>query len=175
MNFNSNINSLVLHSSLLKSENNPQKSFRIRNVENKLRSPEFAFKTVYGLPPLINFRGSDHETKLWRGLHVDVNLKKEWLDELASIKEITIISSCAGHNADRLAYIVFKLPNKNKDYIINIVRKLKKIPNTYSDYTIGTKNSYRICVATKNWFKEKNNNKLEKWWSELADNIRRSL
>lgn len=169
------INKLV--KDLFEFEAPPPGLFRARNAENKIRSPELAYKIVYGKMPPKFMRGrTDDPKKTWNNITVDQDLKDEWLKDLNSIKNIEIRASCAGHSSERVAYVVFRPNNQTDDYCKKVVSKLKQCKNTKAGYDIGNKNQFRICVTTKNWFNKTPNNKLwYEWWGNLADCIRRAI
>ena len=172
-----NINYLVSENSLFISDINPRGPFRVRNPENKVRAPELAYKIVYGQAPLVQFRGrTDNPHRIWKGIAVDAELKDEWLNALASIPKVEIRSSCAGHNADRVAFVVFRTNNQSEPYIKRVIERLNKIPDVKAGYDIGNRGQFRICVATKNWYRKSgNNSKWEAWWSEIAQHISRAV
>lgn len=170
-----NINKLV--KDLFEFEVPPPGLFRARNAENKIRSPELAYKVVYGkLPPKFMRGRSDDPKRMWNNIPVDEELKDDWLNSLNQIKGITIRASCAGHSPERVAYVVFRPDRQDEKYCKKVVSKLQQCKNTKAGYDIGNRGMFRICVATKNWFgKTRDNKSWYDWWDNLANCIQRAV
>lgn len=155
----------------------PKGAFRARSQENKIRSPQLAFKAVYGYYPSTMYRGRTFsEKRMWNGIEVDGPLKDEWLDSLNKIRGIEIRSSCAGHDANRVAFIVFRPYRQDENYVKQVVKKLKKCPRTFSIYDIGNRGKFRIVVATDNWHRMSGSNlNWEKWWEQISHCIEKAV
>ena len=142
-------------------------------LEQTLNAPELAHKTVYNKSIPLRGRIFAKEKK-YKDFMVDYQLKDEWLDKINSIKGIEIRSTCAGHNKERVPFIIFRPLNQNKNYVEKIVNNLRKCPNTFVSYDIGRQNLYRICVATNTYYTP-NNKQWEDWWNNIAKYITQSL
>lgn len=143
----------------------------------RMNAPEFAYYTIYKKMPSTPLRGRiDTEHKTWNGILVDAPLKDEWLNELNTIKNIEIRSSCAGHSKERVTFVIFRPKNQDEDYVKTIVDKLNKCKDTFANYNLGVQGFYRICVTTKNYYDEnKDNKKWATWWKKLPNCIKNSL
>lgn len=138
-----------------------------------LNAPEFAYQTVYNKDTSLRGRFTDEE-KEYNGMMVDKQLKDEWLDSLNNIKDIEIRSSCAGHNKDRVTFVIFRTKSQDENYIKKVVKKLNKCPNTFASYNTGKGGMFRICVASNTYYKP-NNKKWQDWWENITDCIKSSL
>ena len=139
----------------------------------KINAPTLAYKCVYNTypkKPLYGISGSS--SKLYNGLYVDSFLDTKILDELNSIDGIELRSVCSGHSKDRVTHIIFRPTNQNLNHIKHIVNQLN-FDKTKCIYDVGKQNMYRICVATRNWYRENaNNDNLESWWKMIPDKIK---
>lgn len=153
--------------------------FRARNPENKVRAPELAYYVVYGRRPLkqLMLGRSMIPQKRYKNMLVDENIPDHILDELNTIPNIEIRSSCEGHDSDHVSFIVIRPKNQRESYIRQLVGKINKCPNTHCGYDVGNGGLFRICIATKNWYRgdDADNSKWLKWWENLPNCIKKSL
>lgn len=143
---------------------------------NKINAPEFAYKCVYSKLPSTSLRGmySSHYKK-YHDFYIDESLDTHIIDQLNAIRNIEIRSICAGHNKDRVTHIIFRPDNQKLEFIKNVVNQLN-FDNTKSIYDVGNGNKYRICVATRNWYRENaNNSNWESWWKMIPKKINKAV
>ena len=159
--------------------------FRFRNRysrTSKENAPSFAYKCIYGKEPSVPIRGQrydgsyrENKGRDGRTIFIDEHLKDKWIKDLNNINNIEIRSTCEGHNSTRVAAIIFRPSTQDVDDIDLIVRKLS-IQNTKALTDVGNGGLYRICVATKNWYRSNSDNsKWELWWDNIAKKIDQSV
>lgn len=154
-----------------------QKLFRFRPSQyGKINAPTLAYKTVYGKQPQTPIRGRyGHPQQQYQDLIVDVHLDKTILDELNSISGIEIRSVCAGHDLNSVTHVIFRPYDQNPEYVDSIISKLNK-GTTKSIQDLGNGGFIRICVATKNWYRDGGDNKhWEQWWKALPSKIKTAV
>lgn len=154
-----------------------QKMFRFRPSQyGKVNAPTLAYKCVYGKAPSFPIRGRyGHPQQQYKDLVVDKNLDTKILDDLNSIPKIEIRSVCAGHDSDSVTHIIFRPYNQDEDYITSIVSKLNK-GATKCIQDVGNGGFIRICVATKNWYREETpNTTWKQWWDNIAIKIKNAV
>lgn len=142
-------------------------------------APCAAYETVYG-KKCLHIRGryvGVHKTRNWKGIEVDEHLKNKWLDNLSNIKEIEMRSSCEGHEADWVTFIIFRLTDKskesNKSILNKIIHKLEASDKiTKASWSFGMQGRPRIVVAAKTWYGQP---EWENWWNTLATRIKKVL
>lgn len=153
--------------------------FRARNMENKVRAPELAYQIVYGKKPThsLMWGYAPSPKKRYNDMLIDEHLPEDVIGELNSISQIEMRSSCEGHDSDRLAFVIFRPVKQKLSYVQKIVSKIIKCKNTYCGYDVGNRGMYRICVATKNWYRgdDADNSKWLQWWMNLPQCINQSL
>jgi hypothetical protein len=143
---------------------------------SKENAPTFIYKILYGKEPRTPIRGMiNSEEKLYKGIYIDKNIPDDSLDELNSIKEIEIRSSCEGHSPERPTFIIFRLKNNSDEKRVKIlVEKLNRYKDIKAGYGYGNMDELRIGVTT-NLYYDKNPKKFEIWWLELPKKIKNSL
>lgn len=156
--------------------NDIQQLFRVRPSQSgMINAPSLAYKCVYGKLPTAPLRGrySGSPQQRYKDMFVDQALDAKILDTLNSIEGIEIRSVCAGHNSDKITYIIFRPYNQDLDYIEKITNQLNS-GNTKAIHDVGNGGMYRICVATRNWYREdSNNNNWKQWWNSIATRIKK--
>jgi len=142
------------------------------DLKNRINAPTLAYKCVYGRFPSTNITGMfniNHQK--YKDIEIDDSLDINIIDKLNNIKNIEIRSTCSGHNKDRVTYIIFRTNNQDEDFIKRVVAKLN-FDKTKCVYDIGNGGEYRICVATRNWYRiDANNNSWLNWWKLIPDKI----
>lgn len=137
----------------------------------KVNAPTLAYKTVYGKSPEIPLRGrTDAPKKIWKGIDVDKNLKDEWLEDLNS-SGVEIKSTEEGKSKERVAFVIFRMPEGQDDLYKKVEENLKKEKDLFVSSDIGMQGRPRICVAKDIIVGEKG---WEKWWSSLASKIKKA-
>lgn len=154
-----------------------QSIFRIRpSITGKVNAPTFAYRCVYGKipsPPLRGMYGTPQ--KRYKDLFIDKQLDTKVIDELNNINEIEIRSVCAGHNPNNVTHIMFRPYKQDPDYVEKVSKKLN-IGDTKSLHDIGNGGMYRICVATKNWYRDDaDNNNWKQWWNTIVKKIKNAV
>ncbi len=142
-----------------------------KDFSQRINAPTLAYKTVYNKFPEERLRGrTDSPKKEWNGILVDKNLKDEWLDELNSL-DVEIRSTDEGKSKERVAFVIFRMPEgKDKSYK-KVEENLKKEKELYVSSDVGFEGRPRICVAKdikvgdEGW---------EEWWSSLPKKIERA-
>ena len=141
----------------------------------RMNSPTFAYMAVYGKVPEQWISGrTDYPEKPYKvpgrdvAVTIDEHLKPEWFDALNSIDELEIRASCEGHDAERVAYIVFRLRQENDAQAEEVSRRLNEVEGIYSRCDIGTEGRPRIVVAGKTWYGQDD---WSSWWEELPMKI----
>jgi len=155
----------VFHSNLKKS-----------NKPEKINAPTFAYRCIYNKYPNTPIRGSSYtDLKKYKNFYIDSQLDTDNVDKLNNINNIEIRSLCIGHSKDTVTHIIFRPHKQDLSYIKSIVEKLNT-KNTKSIYDIGNNGFYRICVATRNWYRPgANNNTLIQWWDEIPNKIKKAV
>ncbi len=140
-------------------------------MKQKINAPTMAYKTVYGHYPKESLRGrTDSPKKIWKGIEVDKNLKDEWLEKLNSL-DVEIRSTDEGKSEERVAFVIFRMPEGKDEFAKKVVENLKKEKNLCVSSDIGLGGRPRICVAKdikvgdKGW---------EEWWNSLPEKIERA-
>jgi len=156
---------------------NIQSLFRVRpSMSGKINAPSFAYKCVYGkLPsrPLRGMYGSPQQR--YQDMYVDKALDPKILDKLNNISEIEIRSVCAGHNPDNVTHIMFRPYKQDVDHVEKVSRLLN-VSTTKSIFDIGNGGMYRVCVATKNWYRDNgDNNNWKQWWEAIPSRIKKAV
>lgn len=142
-----------------------------RNPQGKINAPMMAHKAVYGKYPEEPLIGrTNSPKKIWKGIDVDENIKNEWLEELNSL-DVEIKSTDEGKSKERVAFVIFRLPEEKEDLYKEIEKNLKKEKDLKVLSDIGIENRPRICVAKDIIV---NQNGWEEWWSSLAGKIKRA-
>lgn len=142
-----------------------------KNIQGKINAPSMAYKTVYGKYPEFQMRGrTNSPKKIWNGNDVDINLKDEWLEELNSLP-VEIRSTDEGKDKERVAFVIFRMPEGEDDLSENVVENLKKEKNLYVLSNIGQGDRPRICVAKDIAVGD---SEWEEWWNSLAGKIKRA-
>ncbi|MFW5977331.1 MAG: hypothetical protein ACOCQQ_02365 [Candidatus Nanoarchaeia archaeon] len=137
----------------------------------KINAPTLAYMTVYGKKPDHALRGrTSSEKKIWNGIDVDIHLKDEWLEELNNLP-VEIKSTDEGKSKERVAFVIFRMPQGEDELYKKMQQHLKEEENIYVSSDIGMQNRPRICVAKDIIVGE---NKWEDWWSLLATKIKRA-
>jgi len=147
------------------------------NQSNRVNAPELAYKTVYGHLPKNGLRGRipGIQEKKYGDIYVDFHIDETILDQLNDIRNIEIRSSCEGHGPDRVAFVIFRLSSDKIKDIDKIIENLRK-QGLKADYDIGNQGRYRICVATKKWYRENgNNDSWNQWWEKLPHLIENAV
>lgn len=130
-----------------------------------------AYKTVYGHYPKEPLMGrTSNPKKVWRGMDVDENLKEEWLERLNSL-DVKIRSTDEGKNEERVAFVIFRMPEGEDESYKKVEENLKKEKDLYVSSDIGMGNRPRICVAKDIKVGEEG---WEEWWSSLSEKIERA-
>lgn len=143
----------------------------------KKNAPELAYETVYGRPPKNGLRGRAINTveKRYKDIYIDQHLDEEVFDQLNDIRNVEIRSSCEGHSSDRPAFLIFRVSQNKIKNIDKIVDNLHK-QGVQAKYEIGNHGRYRICVATRNWYRENaDNREWENWWKNLPHVIENAV
>ncbi|SRR6056297_504899 len=137
----------------------------------KVNAPTLAYKTVYGKNPEEPLRGrTNSPKKIWRGIEVDKNLKNEWLEELNS-SGVEIKSTDEGKSKERVAFVIFRMPEGEDDLYTQVEKNLKKEKDLFVSSDIGMQGRPRICIAKDIIVGEKG---WEEWWSSLAEKIKKA-
>ena len=146
-------------------------------LQKKKNAPTFAWETVHGKEHPTGKTGHAPGTKerKWNGHMVDEMLKNEWLEDLNNMKEIEARASCQGHapEGEWPSFLIFR-PKKN----FNLDRFVKKIADgkiTFAAHDKGNQGKTRVCIATKLYAKGPKHKQWERWWSSLADRIRKAI
>jgi len=141
------------------------------NYGGKINAPTMAYKTVYGKYPKEPLRGrTDYSKKNWRGMDVDENLKEEWLEKLNSL-DVEIRSTDEGKSDERVAFVIFRMPEGKDNFYKKVEENLKKEKNLCVSSDFGIENRPRICVAKNIKYDDKG---WEEWWSSLPEKIERA-
>ena len=128
-----------------------------------------AYKTVYGEYPEEPIKGRTNSPKRsWRGIDVDENLRDEWLSELNSL-DVEIKSTEEGKSKERVAFVIFRMPEDKDDFYEKVEENLKQEDDLYVSSDFGLENRPRICVAKDIKVGEAG---WEEWWSSLPEKIR---
>ena len=131
-------------------------------------APTFAYYTVYGEWPKEWIRGiSDAPKKKWHGLMVDAGLKDKWLEALNSLP-VEIRATDEGKDKIRVAFVIFRLPEKYDKLAGKMVKNLRKFKDFKVEKDIGPLGRPRICVAAAI---KKGDSNWEEWWSSLPKKI----
>jgi len=149
-----------------------------QNATGKMNAMTMAYQTVYNKLPINPIRRQFNNTeKLYHGMFVDSELDNKWLDDLNNIDEVEITSVCSGHDADRISHVIFKPINQDVYYLEQIVNTLNNNRfKTKSMKNIGMGGHYRICVATRNWYVDgQNNDSWRNWWQDIATRIKKAV
>src|SRR6056297_3181304 len=107
--------------------------------KKKINAPTMAYKTVYGEYPKEPIKGrTNYPKKSWRGIDVDENLKDEWLERLNSL-DVEIKSTEEGKGGDRVAFVIFRMPQGKDNLYKKVEENLKNLVEGYvsSDTGIG--------------------------------------
>lgn len=142
--------------------------------KQRLNSPTFAYKAVYGKLPSEPLRGrTDSPKKTWRGLEVDAHLKDEWLEQLNNIERIEVRSTDEGKSEERVAFVVFRMKDSENDSQAEAISEsLNEMEDLYSLCDIGVEERPRIVVAGKVIYGQSD---WEEWWNGLAGKIQEAL
>ncbi|HZX10452.1 MAG TPA: XkdF-like putative serine protease domain-containing protein, partial [Acidobacteriota bacterium] len=142
--------------------------------QSHINSPTLAYKAVYGVIPSEPLGGqTDSPKKNWHGLQVDKHIKDSWLEELNAIPGVEIRASDEGKDKDRVAFIVFRLKDKERDSVAQSVsKKLSSMDRIYSLSDTGREGRPRVVVAGKVAYGKKG---WESWWSTLAGKIKEAV
>lgn len=139
--------------------------------QKKINAPTMAYKTVYGEYPEEPIKGrTDAPKKTWRGIEVDENLKDEWLEKLNSL-DVEIKSTEEGKGGERVAFVIFRMPEDKDNLYKEVEENLKKKEDLYVSSDTGMGGRPRICVAKdisvgdSGW---------EEWWETLPEKIKRA-
>ena len=141
------------------------------NYKKKINAPTMAYKTVYGKYPKEPLMGrTSAPKKIWRGKDIDKNLKDEWLEELNSL-DVEIRSTDEGKSKERVAFVIFRMPEGKDNLYKKVEENLKKEKDLYVYSDFGIENRPRICVAKNINYKDK---EWKEWWSSLPKKIERA-
>ena len=141
------------------------------NFKKKINAPTMAYKTVYGKFPDEPLTGkTNYPKKIWNEIEVDKNLKDEWLDELNSIG-VEIKSTDEGKTKERVAFVIFRMPQSKDDLYKKVEENLKKEKDLFVYSDVGLGDRPRICVAKDISYTQKG---WEEWWGTLPGKIKRA-
>lgn len=140
----------------------------------------FSYIAVYGRTPPEGFLPiqTDSDEDEWNNIKKDIHLKNEWIEQLNTIPEIEILSTCEGHARYIVTHIIFLL--KDQERIEEVYKKLKQLPTSiYATKIIPIQTSVGVCfcIAIYNWYREHmtDNSDWEKWWDNIIDHIKNSV
>jgi len=142
----------------------------------KINAPMFAYQCLYGsLPPNgLSGRGASHEEVIWHGIGVDKAIPIKALNDLDSIPEIELRSSCQGSDKDRPTFLIFRLKSHDVDQSLKLAKLLSKYDDMNSCSGIGNEGLPRIIVTSKLWY-DMDQIKFKKWWLNIAPRIKKCL
>lgn len=150
------------------------------NNPNKINAPSFIYKILYGDD--VDIRGYDYtDNKVHvkynydNETQVDSEIPRQALDDLNSIKEIELRSSCQGYNEKRPTYLIFRPLNQKEEYVKKLVNNLKQQRNLKAGFDIGNNGHFRIGVTTNLYYSDDNKDKFQQWWLDLPKKIKKSL
>jgi len=162
----SSVNELSLQEACILLEKRKYERKENSLVGNSSNAPNFAYKTVYGKLPKTLLTGRTGENKKeWNGLMVDGDFEDVWLNNLDDLP-VEIRSTDSGKSEERVAFVIFRMKEKEEKLAPEISKLLNKEKNIYSLCELGMQKKYRICVAGK-VYKEKDEKKWEKWWKTV--------
>jgi len=138
----------------------------------KVNAPTFIYWVLYNRYPdaPMYSRGYDHEEVIYQGIGVDKHIPRESLDQLNSIEEIELRSSCEGSSEIRPTYLIIRLVDNKISKVQKFVKKINLFDDIVSNYDIGNENQPRIGITTKLWY-QKNPQEFKKWWLSLPNKI----
>jgi len=144
--------------------------------KQKLNAPEFAYFCLNKkMPnPPISGREASHPQMMYRGIGIDKYIPMKALNDLNSIKEIELRSSCQGDSERHLTFVIFRLMNRDENYAKEVSSKINKHKHLSCCYNVGQEGLPRIIITANLWY-EKDPVLFKKWWLSLANIIRKSL
>ena len=142
----------------------------------KINAPTFAYKCYYGKfpEPPISGREASHPQMMYRGIGIDKHIPKKALDDLNSISEIELRSSCEGDSERHLTFLIFRPLDRNKRTADRITKNLNKFKDLKACWNVGNEGLPRIIITAGLWY-DKDPSMFKRWWLELPIKVKRSL
>jgi len=144
-------------------------------IHGYYNSPTKAFIVAYGKEPatFLTAKTPYSKTRTWRNISgVDSIFQDEWLEELNGIAGISIRAMCAGHNSERLAYIIFNLESQDYDESLKVANSLSQLPEVKAQVWDSRGGRPLIVLTGKMWFGK---NGWNRWWSSMPETIKECL
>lgn len=138
---------------------------------NKKNAPSFIYEILHGKEKLLFGKGTPHRQKDWGGIAVDANIPTAALDEINSIQEIEIRSSCEGVDIWKPTFLIFRFRTAwDQEKIAAFVAGMNSFPDISCGADIGNMGMYRVGITTALWY-QKDRNLFMQWWEELPQKI----
>ena len=138
----------------------------------KKNAPSFIYEILHGKEKLLYGKGTPHRQKAWEGIAVDANIPTVALDQINSIQEIEMRSSCEGVDMWKPTFLIFRFRKAcDQEEISKFVAGMNAFPDISCGADIGNGGMYRIGITTALWY-GKNRSQFVQWWEDLPQKIR---
>ncbi|WP_319548965.1 hypothetical protein [Desulfogranum marinum] len=141
----------------------------------KKNAPSFIYEILHGKEKFLFGKGTPHRQKDWGGIPVDANIPTAALNEINSIQEIEIRSSCEGVDIWKPTFLIFRFRTAwDQEKIDAFVAGMNAFPDISCGAGIGNGGMYRVGITTALWY-QKDRNLFTQWWLELPQKMQTVL
>ena len=137
----------------------------------KKNAPSFIYEILHGKEKLLYGKGTPHRQKVWEGIAVDANIPTNALDQVNSIQEIEMRSSCEGVDIWKPTFLIFRFRKAcDQEEIFKFVAGMNSFPDISCGADIGNGGMYRIGITTDLWYL-KDRKLFVQWWEDLPQKM----